>query len=206
MSEVREKGMAMATDSSAPYPYDKPLLARLEPTIGEYGDVTWQTYGHHGSLPPITGPTDFAWKQLEIILTGIETLAERKQYFGSDEFGLPARIELFWDHDHSKHRLRGLAIFDTQARLIVHVTNALLGYGGAGPYLTEQILRFIGVPEVLIEELQRATREKAYYVILSRQKHGVYEGVDTTIPTLEVKPTWRWWFANLHLRELSAAR
>ncbi len=69
MSEVREKGMAMATDSSAPYPYDKPLLARLEPTIGEYGDVTWQTYGRHGSLPPITEPTmAFGEKSIDELL------------------------------------------------------------------------------------------------------------------------------------------
>ena len=81
---------------------------------------------------------------------------------------------------------------------------ALLGYGGSGPYLSEQILTLLGVSQEMFEEIQRATWDRPYLIILSRQKREVIEGVDTAYPTLQVEDEWRWWPATSSLQAITA--
>lgn len=187
----------MAVSTTAPYPYSHPLLAKFTPEEISH-QIVWQP---HGSLPAITGPTDAAWNQIEIILTGIAELARHKTYAGSTGYSTPARVELLWSRDNRD--FRGLVIFDSQGRLIVHVTNALLGYGGSGPYLSEQILMLLGISKEMFEEIQVSVWDKPYVVILTRQKHEVYGGVDAAYPTLEVENEWRWWLATSSLQSIT---
>ncbi len=188
----------MAVSTTAPYPYDKPLLAKTPYVVHDH-QFTWQ---HLGTFPAITGPTDAAWKQIEIILTGIIELARHKSYEILTTYSTPARVELLWSRDNRD--FRGLVIFDSMGRLIVHVTNALLGYGGSGPYLSEQILTLLGVSNEMFEEIQQATWDRPYLIILSRQKREVIEGVDTAYPTLQVEDEWRWWPATSSLQAITA--
>lgn len=188
----------MAVSTTAPYPYDKPLLAKTAYVVHDH-QFTWQ---HLGTFPAITGPTDAAWRQIEIILTGVIELARHKTYEISTTYSTPARVELLWSRDNRD--FRGLVIFDSMGRLIVHVTNALLGYGGSGPYLSEQILTLLGVSQEMFEEIQRATWDRPYLIILSRQKREVIEGVDTAYPTLQVEDEWQWWPATSSLQAITA--
>jgi hypothetical protein len=196
VSEAEIGRMAMAVSTTAPYPYTKPLLAKIPYVVAD-GHYVWE---HRGTLPAITGPTDTAWTQIEIILTGISELAKRKTYACGEGFSTPARVELLWCGDNRD--FRGLVIFDSQGRLIVHVTNALLGYSGSGSYLSKQILTLLGISKRMFEEIQYAVWNMSYVVILTRQKHEVYEGVDTAYPTLEVEPEWRWWTARASMQSI----
>ncbi len=189
----------MVATSTAPYPYHAPLLAKHKPVVPEFGSPKWES---HKSFPAIDTTTDQAWNQVKVILAGVIALAKDKPYAGSDDYGQPARIELLWDRGNKD--LRGLVVFDNQGRLIVHVVNALLGYGGSGPYLTEQILTFLGVSQQMFGELQQASWDRPYLLILSRQKHEVYEGVDSAYPTLDVESEWTWWSFNNAIASLSA--
>lgn len=175
--------------SNAPYPYRLPSVDRLEPQRPLHDYALWQDYR---SLPAISSPTDRSWLICKVLLTGVVVLAGHED---PDSFGLPARLEFF--RNDARYE-RGVVIFDNQGRMIVHVVHALLGYGGSGPYLSEQILGFLGVPEETFHEIQQAVwQSDRYMVVVSRQQHGVIEGVDAAffISNVEAEE-WTWWRAR----------
>lgn len=177
------------------YPRTTPVLEVLSPTVPEFGYTTWSPAG---SFPAITDSSDASLKQVRAILAGVEALYMDTSNPRTEVFGLPARVELFWYRE--RQELRGLAIFDTEERLIVHVAHALLGYSGSGPILTREILKLLGVSKEMFEKLQRAAWDQNYLIILSRERPAPYEGLDN--PQLDVEPEWTWWIAHEHLDKL----
>ena len=178
------------SNSIAPFPYKMPYIDSIQP--GYFSDVGYSCYWSGRALRPIDSDTHSAWPLLDIILTGIDQIAERDGW--SAIFSTIARLEFVWDEDQS---LRGVAIFDSRGQLVVHVVHALLGYSGNGPTLSEQITTHLGVSPQMFEEIQCAVwNQRPYKVIVSRRKHGMIQGVDTDYPTLEVEPTWTWWRAR----------
>jgi hypothetical protein len=85
------------------------------------------------------------------------------------------RVEIFCD-DHTagaQHLLqdRGLVMFDDTDEPVVHVLNALLGYSGSGPSLTQAILRELSIPDQIFIDIQHdlwdiRSTDTPYYVII----------------------------------------
>ena len=191
MAKYERKDGLMVATSTAPYPYRRPLLAQYKLEIPEFGSPKWE---NANSFPAIDDATDTAWQQAKIILAGVIALANEKPFAGSSGFSLPARVELIWSRGNPE--LRGLVVFDTQGRLIVHVENALLGYNGSGPSLSQQILSFLDVSPETFEEIQASAWNRPYLIVLSRQRHEAHKGIDVAYPTLDVEPEWTWWDAS----------
>lgn len=149
----------MATPSPAPYSITKSIT----PVIVD-GVEHLQGYG---SYPAINYDTNLSWQLIHPIMVGTSLVNQDGRY----GFGKPTRIELFMGSD--TFRTRGLALFDKTGRLIVHVVNALLGYGGSGPHLSWQIMEFLGVSKEIFDKIQAATSQEngtmPYRVILLRE-------------------------------------
>ncbi len=179
----------MANNSTEPFQRRIPLLADIVPEApSEYGPLLWQT---EDSLPAIVDDTDTAWSKLGPTLYDI--VHEESTAFG---FEAPTRVELVWDRDPrpallGDQDIRGLALFDSNGRLFVHVVHALVGYDGSGPTLSRDILRLIGVPYSVFNEIQAATAHRSYAIILERHeatgKWRWSEGSLTSIKTHLIK-------------------
>ncbi len=179
----------MATTSTAPFPYKNAYTDRLQSRTDSYDGMAEYLQGH--SLSPITSDTYDAWRMLEHILKGIEVVARDKGYEAT--YHTVARLEFFWDETGDQEQ-RGVAIFDTRGKLIVHALHALLGYSGSGPQLSQQIMMLLGISEHQFNEIQESVRnQRPYLVVVSREKHDVIDGVNTAYPTLDVESTWEWW-------------
>lgn len=85
-----------------------------------------------------------------------------------------ARIEFIRDEPK-----RGAILMDTRGRVLVHVVNALLGYVGNGPMLSEMIFDTVGIPKDIFETIQGETFGLAPYAI----------GLWRTSPDLD---GWEW--------------
>ena len=104
------------SNSIAPFPYKMPYIDSIQP--GYFSDVGYSCYWSGRALHPIVSDTHSAWPLLDIILTGIDQIANRDGW--SAIFSAIARLEFVWDEDQS---LRGVAIFDSRGQLVVHVVH-----------------------------------------------------------------------------------
>lgn len=177
----------MAITSTAPFPHTSAYTDRRTPEMGyRSGHLEYQD---GRSLRPMDGHTETIWRTLRLILMGIMEDARSRDW--NADYSTPARMEFFWD---PKAEQRGVVIFDSQGRMIVHVLHALLGYGGSGPGLSENIMKTLGVTEEMIKDIQESVwSEQPYKLIVSRQLHEIIEGVNAAYPTLDVEPEWSWW-------------
>lgn len=149
-------------------------------------------YRDSRSLPPIVADAKGSWQLMEHILAGINALSGRQDF--SSTYGVPARLEFIWNEQTAE---RGVVIFDGQGNLIVHALNALLGYTGAEPDFSANILTALGVPDEMLKEIQVAALDAIPYVIVvSREKRENINGVETALRTREVEPAWTWWIAR----------
>jgi len=124
-------------------------IDQIEPSRSADGVNCWQD---HQSFPAIDADTDSSWRLVQTILTGVILLSGPDIYHSGHHFDRPDRIEFVMGED--TFTTRGLILFDGRGRLIVHVVNALLGYGGSGPMLSKQILELLGVPGDIFELIQ----------------------------------------------------
>ena len=152
-------------NTSQTAPYQSLLSKQITPILVD-GTEHLQT---RQSYPAIDNDTSASWQLVQPLIAGINLLNE----WNIDRrggFAKPARIELYMGAD--SFRTRGLVIFDESDRLIVHVVNALVGYGGTGPQLSKQILSFLDVSPEIIDEIQAATSQekgsKPYNILLVR--------------------------------------
>lgn len=123
----------------------------------------------------IDSDADTAELHVKLLLRGItETIRAEGHSIWRDVQPV-GRIEIFSDDytDAAKYRLqdRGLVIFDTNGRPLLHVCNALIGYSGSGPSLTKAIFDELGVGQAIFDEIQatyagtRSTNTPYYLVV-----------------------------------------
>lgn len=75
-----------------------------------------------------------------------------------------ARLEFVWDG-----RKKGVIAVGTRDNVLVHITEAILGYEGSGPSLSKDILHFFGVSDEVFEMIQDAAwNARPYLVSLGR--------------------------------------
>jgi hypothetical protein len=100
-------------------------------------------------------------------------------------------MEFFWDLDADT---RGVAFYDDRGRLIVHVLHSLLGYGGSGPMFSKQIMLHLGVSEEMFQAIQAALwDQRPYKVVLSRERHDAFDGVEVVQSGSGITSEWDWW-------------
>lgn len=125
----------------------------------------------------------------EVILTGLDVLAKRRVYPRFDF--LVDRVELLWNGHHRRDNRYG-GIFFSRYRALLHCRDALIGYGGSGPGLTERQFRVLGCGH-LFDEVNDAVLHQDYHVVVSREPTAVIDGVLTALPYIQPLPEWRWW-------------
>lgn len=168
-----------------PHDYASPRIDKIKSTPGCGKHPLWHP---PGSLPAITSSHTEAWRELEILLTGIITLSKRNY---SPAYGLPARLEFVRDETN-----KGVVIFDSHGRLIVHVVHASLGELGPGPELSWKLMTFLGVSHEMAHDIVEAIEHRPmmpYLVVLSREAHTTVGGVKTAAISPDVKADWDWW-------------
>jgi hypothetical protein len=129
----------------------------------------------------ITSDTDSAEMHVRLILKGIAAVVSAEGYEPWRDIRAVGRIEIFgdWHTRASQDRLqdRGLVLFDVTNRPLLHVVNALIGYGGAGPGLTEAIFDELGVDSEIFEQIQARyagiiSTDTPYYVVIEKVQDG----------------------------------
>jgi hypothetical protein len=130
---------------------------------------------------------------VRLLLRGIA--ADAASPNGSRPIAQPiGRVELFnsW-HDRMAGPLRdqGMVLFDIEAKPILHVSEAVIGYDGGGSQLTWAILDELGVDLQIFKEIQEAYwnvpgQYRPYYVVVQRARCDD-EGVK-----------WRWSAGDPH--------
>lgn len=173
---------------SAPFIYRNPVAYnRIWPEKNYHDMPEFPTvYG------TFCGSTDQDWRTLKILLAGINQLHGAENH---SDVGAVARVEFFWYKEVSDphNRNRGAVVFDNYGNLLLHAPNALLGYGGSGPWLSEQILRAVGVSKEMFNDANGDVWGKDYTLIFSRQYHDTATGVDLAVPYGPVRREWEWW-------------
>lgn len=104
----------------------------------------------------IKSGTDTAANEVRALLQGKKSTGTTSQF---DPRVTPIRrVEIFCnEHTRSAYGYlldRGLVLFDSTNRPVVHVFHALIGYDGSAPQLTKEILGMLAIPDVLFEEIQ----------------------------------------------------
>ena len=173
-----------------PYPsISLPVIDRLSHEDDEFGNRTYTT-----KLDEFEQSTDAIWRRVRLILAGIESMAKQLNppYF---ELGIVARAEFFRGRNRDREYRRGVVLFDTSGVAIMHIKHALLGYGGAGPGLSERIMRALGVPDEMFNQANWSVAHTDYVLIFSRELLSTSDGVETRASTHEVG-AWRYWRAE----------
>lgn len=68
-------------------------------------------------------------------------------------------IEFVRGIDASGHEfIRGAFLMNESGYAVVHVTNALIGYGGSGPHLSSRILQMFGFSDEAFQTINEAAR------------------------------------------------
>lgn len=143
---------------------------------------------YHTELGDDSRHTQATATLLTYLLAGIESKATNY-----DAVGPIARVELFWNRERGGYEgWRGAVLFDNKGKAIFHAVHALLGYGGAGPALSEHILRCLDVPEALFQEANSAVHNQDYLVVFSREQRIIIDGVESSLPFGE-PGAWEWW-------------
>ena len=164
-------------------------------------NTNWNVVEYKTRIGTVDGSTDTDWEFLKLILTGIKALYDAADESHPDPsepstYGLIARVE-FFSVQQGRATKRGAVLFDNYGAPILHAFNALLGYGGAGPQLSGQILSAIGVLQSDFEDANKMVESGNYdALIFSREHHEVVEGVDTAFPYAPVEEAWSWWITS----------
>jgi hypothetical protein len=105
------------------------------------------------------------------------------------------RAEFFWESDElgTQTLRRGLIMYDTRHVPVAHMRSAVLGYGGAGPALSQAVTELIGVSPEMFKAVHEAVEHQRYVVVFSREVHRVISGVDISVLCTHVRPEWDWW-------------
>ena len=141
---------------------------------------------YHTLLGSFDQSTDVAWSIIKHLIEGIDALVNPANIY-EGEIGPLVRAEFFWDKGLPQHR--GVVLYDNKGQAVMHVLHALLGYGGAGPALSGQILEALGVPEEVFEEANNAVPHQDYVLVFSREQ--VIN--DTVMLYGTPRETWEWW-------------
>lgn len=168
----------------APYPYRNAYLDLC--TKKEYPGVFYTEY--QTELGSFDYSTDRAGQLMSYLLPGIEQTARSRPL----EAGKIVRAEFIWKRPTRPVEDRGVVLWNNHGQAMIHVVNALLGYSGSGPALSQQILRLLGVPEELFEQANGSVAHQSYVIVFSRQSHSMVDDVDTAIPFAE-PGEWEWW-------------
>lgn len=163
------------SQQSAPFKMDEMLYARHA--------EKWEMPNMPGfrriqtKLGCIDADTDSSELHVKLLLRGITAIVNDQGYTPWSEVQPVGRIEIFGDEytDGAQNRLqdRGLVLFDTNGQPLVHVCNALIGYSGSGPSLTEAIFAELGVDQEMFDRIQasyagiRSTNTPYYVVVQS---------------------------------------
>jgi hypothetical protein len=168
-----------------PYPHRKARIDLMS-TPTAFSDEFYAKY--YTKLGCFSHETHVAGDLMEYPIPGIEQAAS-----DHSNIGHLVRAEFFWKHEPAgKPSPRGVVLFDNRGAAIIHVVNALLGYGGSGPALSKRILDALGVPSELFEQANQAVESQDYVIVFSREQHGELFGVDSTISYAE-PAKWEWW-------------
>lgn len=121
-----------------------------------------ETWGSHGDTPLFNvrhsrfiEDANVVWRSLGPVL---EEIGDRI-----------ARMEFIWDRSTGR---RGVVVYNDDGDPVLHVVNALLGYRGAGPALSRQIMEALGVPSEVYAMINRSVTNQDYVVVLSREQQG----------------------------------
>ncbi len=107
--------------------------------------------------PVVSGPIK-AWAELEPFLDYVET--GEHPYFSR-----VARLEFV-----KKGLLQGLIMIDGFGQIIVHVTEARIGYNGDKTALSRNICNLLGVPAGMFEAAKKAAHQlESFTVIFTRE-------------------------------------
>lgn len=162
----------------------------------------WLIHEYPTRIGTFDKSSDQDWAVLEPLLTGIDALYRSHEdtvEFGMHStYGRIARVELFHTIGiNNRDAKRGAVIFDNRGEPLMHLLGALLGYGGAGPTFTKQVLTAIGVPEEMFDEVNQSVVSHDYdTVIFSREDHSVgREGTDTANHFFDVVKEWECWIS-----------
>ncbi|MCA9313305.1 hypothetical protein KDA08_03210 [Candidatus Saccharibacteria bacterium] len=141
---------------------------------------------YHATLGSFPQATDVAWNIVKHILAGIDALADPENMFKSD-IGQLVRAEFFWNEGLPQHR--GVVLYDNKGHAVMHVIHALLGYGGAGPMLSQLILEALGVPIGMFNKANESAASRNYVLVFSREQ--VSNG--TVVPYGTPREVWDSW-------------
>lgn len=124
-----------------------------------------ETRGSRGGVPLYavthlrhTEDANLVWESLGPLLAAMERGETGRRI---------ARLEFIWDRHTGR---RGVVMYDTDGSPVIHVANALLGYSGAGPALSGQIMEALGVLPEVFEMINSSVTNQDYIVVLSREK------------------------------------
>jgi len=153
----------MAADSPVPSQLRGALTDEMTLNRDGFG---FPYYEDAVSLMPLMTDSFSDWRRLqEIFPDGNSVWNEDGPDF---RFDVPVRLEAFWDVDRDE---RGIAIFDSNDQLIVHVLTALFGYEGSGPTFSRRILAHFDVPSSYFTELQQLLKNDHHYkVVIARER------------------------------------
>lgn len=172
---------------SAPHHYTESYVNRMIPHIPYKGYVNYET---------LFGTFDGAASHLEevrikILLAGINTLAP-----DSALQVYPIVRAEFFRLGNGLDR-RGVILFDSRLKPVLHVQHALLGYQGSGPHLSEVILKTLGGDANFSDVNELVNYDRPYMVIFSREKITEVAGVKAASPFDEPLEQWKWWQAQV---------
>lgn len=125
----------------------------------------------------IDSDTDSSELHVKLLLRGIAETLRIEGHNPWPDIQPIGRIEIICD-DHTeaaryRRRDRGIVLFDLNGQPLIHVVNALVGYSGSGPSLTEAIFRELRIDHDIFDEIQqayqgvRSTNIPCYVVIQS---------------------------------------
>jgi hypothetical protein len=146
-------------------PYVEPLIGKLrafEPdaplVLRENDSPYWSS---DGSLSPILTCTHDALRQAHNVL--------------HHPACQPNRVEILWDRGTSRFHsdVRGMLLYQN-TKFVVHVLHALIGYIGAGPTLTKNILVMLGVTEAQFDEVNQQVQNRSAAVVFTRADDGAW--------------------------------
>lgn len=118
---------------------------------------------------------------MKLILRSIEQSQLQMLFNWSIEIPPVTRVEIF-NNSHCRHRDgkwadQGLILYDDRQRPVIHIMDALIGYGGSGPILTKTILHELTGSHVVFEEINATyhgilSTDKAYNVVVERHQNN----------------------------------
>ena len=151
-------------------------------------DLELPVYTTH--FPPLSGPTDIEAFRAEVIITGLETIAQDQARPNMLNQRIN-RVELLWQPRSGRDERRGAILFSDRGAQL-HVLHALAGYGGNGPGLTEYLFKVLGASNIF-DEINAAVQHRPYHVVASRQRVGIVDDIVTALPFSEPRDQWTWW-------------